>query len=372
MTHITMVHMTKTTWTMWLQGMRPKTLMIGASPVIMGACAAWMRVHEQVAECDAVLNETGSLPANAYPACESSFIGSPNWFVLYFVLCLIVALGLQIAVNFANDYSDGIRGTDAGRDVVQGSDVVQGGATQPAQSTVAQSDKPRRLVASGVVPKKVLLAAGIAAGMACIAGVAVVAISGCWPLLLVGVACLAAGWFYTGGRNPYGYRGFGEIAAFIFFGPVAVGGTYYAMIGTFDLRFQHVLLASLIAGFNAVSLMLVNNIRDIDADKAAGKRTYAAHVGAPRARGMLYAMLTNTLIISALFMTTYNMELFNGLGSLVLSLPVWVFAIIAFRGVQRRNWKRALLSVGLFAVITAICWGFVFVGSASVLSAQLS
>lgn len=362
-----MVHMTKTTWMMWLQGMRPKTLMVGASPVIMGACAAWLRVCEQMSECAAVQEETGSLPENAYPACESSFIGSPSWFGLYIALCLIVALGLQIAVNFANDYSDGIRGADKGRGTVQSAQ-----SAQSVQSAVSPAGKPRRLVASGVAPKKVLLAAGIAAGIACIAGIAVVAISGCWPLLVVGAACLAAGWFYTGGRNPYGYRGFGEIAAFIFFGPVAVCGTYYAMISTFDLRFQHVLLASLIAGFNAVSLMLVNNIRDIDADKAAGKRTYAVCAGKPRATGMLYAMLTNTLIISVLFMTTYNVQWLNGLGSLVLSLPVWAFAFIAFRSVRRRNWNRALLWVNVFAVITAICWGLVFIGSTPVLYAQLA
>ena len=132
------------------------------------------------------------------------------------ILCLLVALFLQIAVNYANDYSDGIRGTDAGRDTDE-----------------SKSGKPQRLTASGLVPAKhVLFAAMICAAIACICGVVAVVLAQAWWLLAVGAASLLAGSFYTGGKHPYGYVGLGEVGVFLFFGLAAVLGTDYALCGT--------------------------------------------------------------------------------------------------------------------------------------------
>lgn len=128
------------------------------------------------------------------------------------MLCAVVAVGLQIAVNYLNDYADGVRGTDARR----GSDAAG----------------PRRLVASGVDPSHVLLAAAVAALAACAAGLVAVVITGRWWLIALGATCLVAAWGYTNGRHPYGYRGLGELAAFVFFGLVPALGTQYALSGS--------------------------------------------------------------------------------------------------------------------------------------------
>lgn len=173
--------------------------------------------------------------------------------------CLVVALALQIAVNYANDYSDGIRGTDANR------------------------VGPQRLVGSGrAKPRAVLAVALVFFAIAAIAGVLVVWKSGQWWLLAVGAVCIAAAWFYTGGKRPYGYNALGELAVFLFFGIVPVAGTVFvlssspAQPGTVNLEGW---LGGVAAGSFAAAVLLVNNIRDRERDKAARKRTLSVLIG---------------------------------------------------------------------------------------------
>jgi 1,4-dihydroxy-2-naphthoate polyprenyltransferase len=212
----------------WLAGARPRTLPAAIVPVVVGSGVA------------------------------AGYDRFSYWRAL---LALVVALALQVGVNYANDYSDGIRGTDARR------------------------VGPVRLVAAGLAPPRQVLAA--AAGsffIACVAGL-VLAVVTSWWLIAVGVAAVAAAWTYTGGRRPYGYRGLGEVAVFAFFGLAAVVGTAYVQVGRLTwLEF----VASVPVGLLACALLVINNLRDIPSDRAAGKRTLAVIIGDSRTR-LLYA-----------------------------------------------------------------------------------
>ena len=181
------------------------------------------------------------------------------------VLAAGVALALQIGVNLANDYSDGVRGTDDHR------------------------VGPQRLTASGAVaPGTVKRAAFAAFGVAAVLGLALCAAAGTWWLLAVGALCVLAAWFYTGGSNPYGYRGLGEIAVFVFFGLVATVGTTYTQ--ALQVTAASVLAGSSI-GLVACALLMANNLRDIPTDVVAGKRTLAVRLGDANARLAYVAML---------------------------------------------------------------------------------
>ncbi len=167
------------------------------------------------------------------------------------ILALIVALGLQIAVNYSNDYSDGIRGTD---------DVRVG---------------PIRLTASGLASAKaVKRAAFLSFGVACVAGLLLAAISSWW-ILIVGAISVLAAWGYTGGHTPYGYRGFGELSVFIFFGVVATVGTYYVQTLEFSTA---AFAASVSMGSLSCALLVINNIRDRAQDAQVGKKTLAVRL----------------------------------------------------------------------------------------------
>jgi 1,4-dihydroxy-2-naphthoate octaprenyltransferase len=203
----------------WFLGARPRTLPASAVPVLVGTGAA-----------------------AAY--------GHAIWWRA--LLAGVVAVSLQVGVNYANDYSDGVRGTDA----------VRVG--------------PLRLVASGTAtPGAVKRAALLAFVVAAVAGVALAAVAGWW-LVAVGAGCVAAAWFYTGGPRPYGYVGLGEVSVFAFFGVVATVGTAYVQTGKLT---GLELLTALPVGLLAVSLLVVNNLRDIPGDTAAGKRTLAVRLG---------------------------------------------------------------------------------------------
>jgi 1,4-dihydroxy-2-naphthoate octaprenyltransferase len=136
-------------------------------------------------------------------------------------------------------------------------------------------------------------AAFAAFGVAVLAGLLVVVVTGAWWLVLVGVACLLAAWFYTGGSSPYGYRGLGELSVFVFFGVVAVAGTAYVQTGQLTTL---ALVASVPVGLLAVALLVVNNLRDVPTDTAVGKRTLAVRIGAARTRALYAALLAGTLV----------------------------------------------------------------------------
>jgi 1,4-dihydroxy-2-naphthoate octaprenyltransferase len=214
----------------WLAGARPRTLPAALAPVLAGTGAA---------------------------AALDGFRPGPA------LLALIVALALQVAVNYANDYSDGRRGTDAER------------------------VGPMRLVGSGAARAgQVLVAAAMAFCVAAVAGLALAALSSWW-LIAVGAVCIAAAWTYTGGPLPYGYRALGEVFVFVFFGLVAVVGTTYVQIGTLPgLAFA----AAVPIGLLSVALLMVNNLRDIAGDAVAGKRTLAVLLG-ERATRLAYVGL---------------------------------------------------------------------------------
>ncbi|MGN9781958.1 1,4-dihydroxy-2-naphthoate polyprenyltransferase [Nonomuraea sp. ZG12] len=213
----------------WLAGARPRTLPNAVVPVMVGTGVA--------------IGEGGF-----------------NWWRA--VLALLVALLLQIGVNYANDYSDGIRGTDDER------------------------VGPMRLVGSRVAtPRQVLGAALGSFAAAAVLGLILVIATRAWWVLLVGAAAIAAAWFYTGGKSPYGYRALGEVAVFVFFGVVPVAGT--AFVQTEALSWP-ALVASVPVGLLSCSMLVVNNLRDVGSDGEVGKRTLAVVLGAPRTR-TLYA-----------------------------------------------------------------------------------
>jgi 1,4-dihydroxy-2-naphthoate polyprenyltransferase len=246
----------------WLAGARPRTLPAAVAPVVAGSGLAF-------------------------------FEGGFRWPAA--VLALVVSLALQVGVNYANDYSDGIRGTDARR------------------------VGPLRLVGSGLAsPPAVRRAAVVSFGVASVAGLLLVILTGHWWLLAVGVACVLSAWFYTGGRRPYGYRGLGEVFVFVFFGLVAVGGTAYVQVGRISLATG---LAGVGIGALACAILVANNLRDIDGDARVGKRTLATRLGPTRTRG-LYVMLAGlaAAMITAVAGLTSAWALL-GLAGLLLLVP---------------------------------------------------
>jgi 1,4-dihydroxy-2-naphthoate octaprenyltransferase len=271
----------------WLAGTRPRTLPAAVVPVFIGTGVAF---------------------------------GYGKFSPWRAVLALVVALALQIGVNFANDYSDGIRGSDERR------------------------VGPTRLVAAGLArPKQVLAAAFACFGVACVAGL-VLAIFTSWWLILVGAAAVAAGWFYTGGSHPYGYRGFGEIAVFTFFGVAAVAGTAYVQL----VRFTWLeLIAAIPAGLLSCALLMINNLRDIDSDAEVGKRTLAVMLGDARSRTVYVASLLVPFAV-ALAMTPVR-----PLAALtVIALPLTVGPIKAVRsGASGRALITALGQTGRLQLV---------------------
>lgn len=276
----------------WMEGARVRTLPASLSPVILGAGIA----------------------------------GAMGKFsVLLTVLAAGVALFFQIGANFANDYSDGIRGTDEFR---------QG---------------PPRLTGGGKVsPEIVKHAAFIAFGIGCLFGVLLVWLSGHWWLLIAGVAALLAAWFYTGGKHPYGYAGLGEVFVLIFFGYMATMGTVYTQTDAAPLAAW--LLATGI-GLIACALLMVNNVRDIPTDQQAGKHTLAVRLGEKRARWAYYGFLAIAVVLAAA-MYLWGFTLLMGM----LGMLVWV--VYLSRPVIGGATGHALLPVlrntGLFELTYAI------------------
>lgn len=225
----------------WIQGARPRTLPAAIAPVLIGTAAAY--------EMDAFK------PVLA-------------------VLAALVALLLQIGVNYANDYSDGIRGTDEDR------------------------VGPMRLVGSRAAhPLHVKYAAFGAFGAAMVCGLGLVVITQTWWLILVGLGCVLAAWGYTGGKNPYGYLGLGDVFVFVFFGLVATLGTTYTQAGQLS---SAAVVGAVGTGLIACALLMANNVRDIPTDTLAGKKTLAVRLGDQRARECYVLMIAVAILLVVL------------------------------------------------------------------------
>ncbi|SDD66611.1 1,4-dihydroxy-2-naphthoate polyprenyltransferase [Auraticoccus monumenti] len=263
----------------WVAGARPRTLPAALSPVLAG---------------------TGT----------AVFAGGQRWALA--LLALVVSLALQVGVNYANDYSDGIRGTDADR------------------------VGPLRLVGSGTAsPAAVKRAAFVCFAVAALAGLALVVLSGHWWLLLVGAASIAAAWFYTGGRHPYGYHGLGEVFVFVFFGLVAVCGTTYVQTGQVDVP---TVAAAVSVGALACAILVANNLRDLVGDREVGKRTLATRLGD---RGTRVGYLVLVLVAVAGVVVVAATSTWWALLGLVLLVPL----VPALRTVLGGAGGRGLLPV---------------------------
>mgnify|MGYP000895458718 CR=1 FL=1 len=228
----------------WVEAARPRTLPAAVAPVLAGSAVAWFDRSFQ-------------------PVLAG--------------LALLVALALQVGVNYANDYSDGIRGTDADR------------------------VGPMRLVGSGKArPRQVLAAAVVCFAIAGLAGLLVVVLTHYWWLLILGGVSIAAAWYYTGGRHPYGYLGLGELFVFIFFGLVAVAGTVYVQVGAVSAATWWTAIA---IGALACAILVANNLRDLDGDRVAGKRTLATKLGDRHTRlffaGLIAAAAIGVVAVAA-------------------------------------------------------------------------
>jgi 1,4-dihydroxy-2-naphthoate octaprenyltransferase len=245
----------------WIAGARPRTLPAALAPVLAGTGVA-------------------------------TYVADAVWWKAG--LALVVSLALQVGVNYANDYSDGIRGTD----------VVRVG--------------PMRRVGSGAAePGAVKRAAFLAFGVAAVAGLGLAAATAWW-LVAVGAVCVLAAWFYTGGSSPYGNRGLGEVMVFVFFGLVAVVGTTYVQSETWEWP---ALYAGVGIGALACAILVVNNLRDIPTDAVAGKRTLAVRLGESRTRALyLLLVLAAAASVVAIAAAT-SWCVLVGLGFLVVAAP---------------------------------------------------
>ncbi|STC69571.1 1,4-dihydroxy-2-naphthoate polyprenyltransferase [Corynebacterium pilosum] len=222
------------------------------------------------------------------------------------LLALVVAWALIIGVNFSNDYSDGIRGTDDDR------------------------TGPTRLTGSGLAdPQAVKRAAFLSFGVAAVAGI-LLSLWSAWWFILVGAVCIAGAWFYTGGKNPYGYRGLGEVAVFVFFGLVAVLGTEYTQAGAISWVG---VAAAVGTGSISASVNMANNIRDIPSDSATGKMTLAVRLGDTNAR-RLFAILSLVPFVMTLFIAAAYLPTLIGLIALPLALHG---AITVLRGARGKD-----------------------------------
>jgi 1,4-dihydroxy-2-naphthoate octaprenyltransferase len=284
----------------WWAGARPRTLPAAVAPVLAGSGLAW-------------------------------FVGAFSW--PRALLCLVVSLALQVGVNYANDYSDGIRGTDLAR------------------------VGPVRLVGSGLAePRTVKRAAFAGFGLAALAGLALVGLTGQWWLLAVGAAAIGAAWFYTGGRRPYGYRGLGELFVFVFFGLVAVGGTVLVQVGGLPWA---TLPAGVAVGALACAILVANNLRDLVSDTRAGKRTLATRLGDPATRvGYVTLVVVAALMVLTLAATTTWWALL-GLAGLAVALPA-IGTVL--RGGQGLGLVPVLTTTGLaeLALAAGLALGWVF------------
>ncbi|MEZ0362757.1 1,4-dihydroxy-2-naphthoate polyprenyltransferase [Mycobacterium sp. pUA109] len=275
----------------WIEGARPRTLPNAVAPVIAGTGAA-------------------------------AWLGAALWWKA--LLALAVAVALIIGVNFANDYSDGIRGTDDDR------------------------AGPVRLVGSRLAAPRAVLAAAVASlAVGAVAGLALAVVSAPW-LIAVGAACIAGAWLYTGGSRPYGYAGLGEVAVFVFFGLVAVLGTQY----TQALRVDWVGLTLAVAiGALSSAVLVANNLRDIPTDAQAGKTTLAVRLGDARTRVLYQGLLAVAGVLTVVLMLLATPWCAAGL----VAVPP---AVRAARPVRTGLGGAALIPVLRDTGLTMLVWSF--------------
>ncbi|MFB8187996.1 1,4-dihydroxy-2-naphthoate polyprenyltransferase [Microbacterium sp. NPDC055988] len=283
----------------WIGAARLRTLPLAIAPVIIGTGAA---------------RSTG-----------------PEFHWVIALACLAVAVLLQIGVNFTNDYSDGVRGTDAHR------------------------VGPARLTASGrVKPRTVLVIGLIFFALAALVGLAIVVRTGQWWMLAVGAACIVAAWFYTGGKRPYGYYGLGEVFVFVFFGLVATLGTTWVQV--FELPLQ-AWLGAIAAGLFACAVLLANNLRDIDQDREVGKRTLTVLIGR-RATQVLFTLFVLAPFGIAVAIALLYPIAWISLLALLAGLPAIVI-VWAYRQPRELVTALALTSLTSLLYAGALFWAFV-------------
>jgi 1,4-dihydroxy-2-naphthoate octaprenyltransferase len=283
----------------WIAGARPKTLGAALAPVLIGTSIA--------------INQDSFMPVNAG-------------------LALVVALFLQIAVNYANDYSDGIKGVDANR------------------------VGPIRLVGSGLAPAaRVKMAAIYCVLIASVSGLVLSLRTELW-LVLVGLIAILASWAYTGGKNPYGYRGFGEVSVFLFFGFVATVGTGFVQTG----KISWVLLfASIPVGLLAMALLVVNNLRDIETDEKANKLTLAVKIGDRKTRLLFIWIISLSISASLLLAIAAPLVSLSGLTILIAMQPMRDVAA----GARKRDLIPTLQQTNKLMIIQAVLISIGFISS---------
>jgi 1,4-dihydroxy-2-naphthoate octaprenyltransferase len=279
----------------WVSAARLRTLPLAIAPVVVGTGAALVvdhRFHWVLALC-----------------------------------CLVVALALQIGVNYANDYSDGVRGTDDNR-------------VGPARLTASRKASPRA----------VLTVALVFFAIAAATGIAIVVRTQHWWMLLVGAACIVAAWFYTGGKRPYGYYALGEVAVFVFFGLVATVGTTFVQVGVVP---DEAWFGAVGVGFLACAVLLANNLRDIDQDRVSGKRTLTVLIGRRATQVLFTALILLPFVIVGILGLFYPIALLALLGllpALAAVLIVWTY----------RDPRELVVALGVTSLTSLAYAGFLF------------
>ncbi|MGN8027898.1 1,4-dihydroxy-2-naphthoate polyprenyltransferase [Microbacterium sp. 22242] len=282
----------------WIGAARPRTLPLAIAPVLIGTGAARL--------------------------------GDPQFHWVIALACLAVAVFLQIGVNFTNDYSDGVRGTDA------------------------QRVGPARLTASGRVPaKRVLLTGLIFFALAAVVGLGIVIRTQQWWLIAIGAVCIVAAWFYTGGKRPYGYNALGEVFVFVFFGLVATLGTTWVQAKALS---QEAWIGAIAAGLFACAVLLANNLRDIDQDRAVGKRTLTVRIG-KRATQVVYTIFVILPFVALVVLALFYPIAWIGLLALLAVLPA-LLIVWLYREPRELVIALALTSLGTLAYAGALFWAF--------------
>ena len=270
----------------WILGARPKTLPAAIVPVLLGTAASF--------------EEEFSL----FPA----------------ILCLIISLALQVGVNYANDYSDGVRGNDG-----------------------PERTGPTRLVGGGLAStSEVLKASLIMFAIAALSGVCLAIITTLW-FIPIGLACFLGAWFYTGGSKPYGYRGFGEVSVFVFFGLIATNGSFFAQLEKLAIP---PFLLSCVTGLLSCALLTVNNLRDYENDKKVEKRTLSVLLGEKASRNLFGLMLITSLFLSLLVCFWHIWVLLV----LIAIPPLYRSIRIVYKANDITSWNNALKSVGILQI----------------------